>query len=275
VARLVPVDAMVAVPVAAGVALIGSYAVGPALVDRAISEMAPVEANGAERLRERVSEAARSNGHPPPTVRVVRRSAVTLGVATTRTGTTLVVPSRLSELDDPAFEAMVLHALARADSRNARLTTALLPAALLVEAIRLLASGLLSHRPSGEDDRPLAFGDDGGGDRSIPWVVYALSGAVLLVAVTPWWLLLAVGDRLLVGRGRVAADRAVASRGRADELADALEYARDASGHREWAPEIDRLAVVPMGEIESRRIRGRGRGGLRVRIARLRSKRPV
>ncbi|MFA9518041.1 hypothetical protein ACERIT_12620 [Halopenitus sp. H-Gu1] len=271
----VDVSAAIVLPVSVIVGLVGSYAIGPTVVDRSISRMDPINGNRSDHLRERVTDVARSNGITVPTVRVVQRSAVTVGVAATREKAMLVVPARLVELDDRTFEAMVLHALSRADSHNARLTTAFLPAMLLVEAVQLFGDTLVSHRPSSDSDRPRAFGADKDGSRSVPWAAYALAGGTLLVAIAPWWLLLTAGDRLLVGGGRMSADRAVARLGRADALAEALEYGRDASGHRGWAFEIDRLAVVPMGEMASRRARGTSRGELRIRIARLRSKRPA
>ncbi|WP_096388868.1 hypothetical protein [Halopenitus persicus] len=303
-----PFDTSVAVAIATVGGLGGSYALGPVIVDRAIdSRSAAVDpgagggsasADGAastgdptvDSLVERVADVADAARIDPPAVRVVDRRAMNVGVVATRTGTTLVVPTRLADLDDPAFDALVTHALLRGSSRRARLATALLAPALVVEVVALLGAELLSRRTGYGDadhgdrsERPRMLGAGDRGDRSVPWVVYALAGGLLLVAVAPLWIPFALGDRLLIGRGRSRTDAATARVGAsgihgtgsidAASIADALRDAHDARGYRDWPPSLDRLSVVPMGDPVTRRVRGTSRQELRVRIARLRSKR--
>ncbi|WP_280536988.1 hypothetical protein [Halopenitus sp. POP-27] len=304
-----PIGRGMAVVIAAVVGLGGSYALGPVIVDRAIDARAtspgdaPSSSDSAsagdtastgdptvDALVERVADVADAARIDRPDVRVVDRRAMNVGVVATHTGTTLVVPTRLVELDDPDFDALVTHALLRGSSRRARLATALLVPALVVEVLTLLGAELLSRRDgaggadrSAESERPRMLGAGDRGDRSIPWIAYALAGGLLLVAIAPLWVPFALGDRLLIGRGRSRTDAATARVGAsgihgtgsidAASIADALQDARDASGNRDWPPSLDRLSVVPMGDLVTRRIRGTSRQELRLRIARLRSKR--
>ncbi|SEH42462.1 hypothetical protein SAMN05192561_101907 [Halopenitus malekzadehii] len=304
-----PIGRGLAVAIAAAVGLGGSYALGPIIVDRAIDARsasrgdAPSSGSSAsasdststgdptvDALVERVADVADAARIDRPNVRVVDRRAMNVGVVATHTGTTLVVPTRLAELDDPDFDALVTHALLRGSSRRARLVTALLAPALVVEVLTLLGAELLSRRDvsggvdrSAESERPRMLGAGDRSDRSVPWVAYALAGGLLLVAIAPLWVPFALGDRLLIGRGRSGTDAATARVGAsgihgtgsidAASIADALQDARDASGNRDWPPSLDRLSVVPMGDLVTRRVRGTSRQEIRLRIARLRSKR--
>jgi hypothetical protein len=303
-----PMGTGMALAVAAVVGLGGSYVLGPVIVDRAIdarsASIGSASGDGSasaedstatgdptvESLAERVADVADAARIDRPTVRVVDRRAMNVGVVATRTGTTLVVPTRLADLDDPAFDALVTNALLRGTSGRARLATALLAPALVVEVLTLLGAELLSRRDGAdgtdrgeEPGRPRMLGAGDRGDRSVPWVAYALAGGLLLVAIAPLWVSFAIGDRLLIGRGRSRTDAATARVGASEihgtgsidaaSLADVLRNARDASGYRDWPPSLDRLSVVPMGDLVTRRVRGTSRQELRVRIARLRSKR--
>ncbi|QHS15703.1 hypothetical protein GWK26_00270 [haloarchaeon 3A1-DGR] len=302
-----PMGTGLAVAAAAVVGLGGSYVLGPVIVDRAIdarsAPIGPASGGGSasgddtstgdpavDALVDRAADVADAARVDRPTVRVVDRRAMNVGVVATRAGTTLVVPTRLADLDDPAFDALVTNALLRGESGRARLATALLAPALVVEVLTLLGAELLSRRDGSdgadrgaESERPRMLGAGDRGDRSIPWAAYALGGGLLLVAIAPLWIPFAVGDRLLIGRGRSRTDAATARVGAsgihgtgsidAASLADALRDARDASGYRDWPPSLDRLSVVPMGDLVTRRVRGTSRQELRVRMARLRSKR--
>lgn len=272
------------------VGLGGSYAVGPVLVRRSLRNLPDDE--GSEAIEERVAERAAARDLDPPAVRFVDVDAATIAVVDSLSGTTVVVPTRIEELDSDAREAVIAHALTRIETRNAALVTALLAPALLVEAWTLLGLELARRReePEEDDRLPQMLGAGDREEREVPWVVFAAAGVLLLVAVAPLWVVFAVGDGLLVGGARRRADGLVANgrgggrdgrtcRGGRDgkssetgALADALTFASDARGARDWPPTLDRLSLLGMADPVTQRVRGTSRMELRVRLARLRAR---
>ncbi|WP_430505953.1 hypothetical protein [Haloparvum sp. PAK95] len=263
----------------------GSYAVGPVLVRRSIRNL-PDDA-GFEAIEDRIVERSTARNLDPPEIRFVDVDAATIAVVDSLSETTIVVPTRIEELDDDAQAAVIEHALTRLETRNAALVTAVLAPALLVEAWTLLGLELARRReePEEDDRLPQMLGAGDREEREVPWVVFAAAGVLLLVAVVPLWLVFAVGDRLLVGGGRRRADTLVANdsgagkpgrgggtgtAGGTGALADALTFARDARGARDWPPTLDRLSLLGMADPVTQRVRGTSRLELRVRLARLR-----
>ncbi|MFB6234786.1 MAG: hypothetical protein ABEH81_00035 [Halopenitus sp.] len=274
----------------------GSYAVGPVLVRRSLRKLP--DAAALEAIEDQIGERAAARDLQPPEVRFVDVDAATIAVVDSLSETTVVVPTRIEELDPDAREAMIEHALTRIETRNAALVTALLPPALLVEAWTLLGLELARRReePEEDDRLPQMLGAGDREEREVPWVVFAAAGVLLLVAVAPLWVVFAAGDRLLVGGGRSRADDLVANdggggradragrAGRADRaggtdeaggtegLANALTFARDARGAPDWPPTLDRLSLLGMADPVTQRVRGTSRMELRVRLARLRAR---
>ncbi|MGZ0746152.1 hypothetical protein, partial [Haloparvum sp. AD34] len=265
----------------------GSYAVGPVLVRRSLRNL-PDDA-GFEAIEDRIVERSTARDLDPPEIRFVDVDAATIAVVDGLSERTVVVPTRIEELDDDAQAAVIEHALTRFETRNAALVTAVLAPALLVEAWTLLGLELARRReePEEDDRLPQMLGAGDREEREVPWVVFAAAGVLLLVAVVPLWLVFAVGDRLLVGGGRRRADTLVANDSGAGKpsrgggtgtvggtgaLADALTFARDARGARDWPPTLDRLSLLGMADPVTQRVRGTSRLELRVRLARLRAR---
>lgn len=264
--------AIVALASAAVVGFAGSYALGPILVGRSLDKLPEAHTNDA--IEERIVERAVARGLEPPMVRFVDVDAATIAVVDSLTERTVVVPRRLAELDTAARNAVIEHALVRIDSRNGALVTALLTPALLVEAWTLLGLELARRReePEEDDRLPQMLGAGDREERDLPWIVPAAAGVLLLIAVAPLWIVFAVGDRLLVGGGRSHADDVVARAGDTRGLGDALVFARDARGDRDWPPTLDRLSLVGMADPVTQRVRGTSRIELRVRLAGLRAR---
>lgn len=258
-----------AVLVATVVGLGGSYALGPVLVRRSHRNLPA--AKPIEPLEALVTETAAARGLEPPQVRFVDADAATVAVLDSLAETTVILPTRIRELDEDAQAAVVGHALTRIETRNAALATALLAPALLVEAWTLLGMELAHRReePEEDDRLPQMLGAGDREEREVPWVVFAAAGVLLLVTVAPLWTVFAAGDRLLVGGGRTRTDDAANGPG---GLADALAFARDARGDRDWPPTLDRLSLVGMADPATKRVRGTSRTELRIRLGRLRAR---
>lgn len=259
----------------------GSSAVGPVLVRRSLRNLP--DADEMEAIEDRIAERATARDLDPPEVQFVDVDAPTIAVVDGLSETTVVVPTRIEELEPDAREAVIEHALTRIETRNAALVTAVLAPALLVEAWTLLGLELARRReePEEDDRLPQMLGAGDREEREVPWVAFAAAGVLLLVAVVPFWAVFAVGDRLLVGGARRRADDLVANdsgtggagkAGRTGALADALTFARDARGARDWPPTLDRLSLLGMADPVTQRVRGTSRLELRVRLARLRAR---
>lgn len=277
-------------PVAAGIAVLSVLVVafaGYPITGR-IADSLPTE-QPSESLTRRVERLAGELDGPVPAVRVVDTGAPNAAVYCRRPGTaTLLVSERFAAAvhetaseerptddattPDAGVDAALLAAMARAN-RDAPFTTAFLPIALAVETLVLLGFDLVTDwSDDGNDDRRAAFGERPGRDLSgVTKVAGTAGGALLLVCLVPFWLLLAVGDRLLVGGGRRAADRTAAETGYAEPLANHLVDAPDAAHVRDWHPAFDRLSVVELADGPIRVLRGTDRDELRIREARLRT----
>ncbi|GAB6877876.1 hypothetical protein JCM17823_01500 [Halorubrum gandharaense] len=257
----------------------GSALLGPILVERRIERLprANLDEEPAAFLDDRIGALAGEVGVDAPDVLVVNADAANVAVTDGYRGATLVVSTRLLSLPEADRDAALRHALVRLDGGDAAVTTALLPATLLVETLGLLATLLVARREErGENDRRVnrIHGYEPERNR-IPWPVYTLAGALLWVCLLPIWVPFVIGDRLYVAGSRRAADAAVAraSPDDGEGLANAVEYARDAAGAGDWPPLIDRLSLLSMADEETRRVRGTSRQETRIRLARLRSKR--
>ncbi|WP_426963868.1 hypothetical protein [Haloparvum alkalitolerans] len=271
VAPLLPAPPTVPAAAGAAVGLLGGLAAGPVLVRRTVSTLPDAEDDA---LTEAVDAVAADLGIPEadrPAVRVVGSRAATLAVVDggLLATPTLVAPTRLREFDDAARDAAIAHALTRLRNRNALLVTLTLGAALLVELWTLVGIDLLRHRDDGdEDDGPRMLGERDR-RRGVPPAAYTGAGVLLLLLAVPFWLAFALGDRLLIGGGRRRADDAVRAADRGEGLIDALAFARDAAGDRDWPPSLDRLSVSPLSDPATRRARGTSRNETRVRLARI------
>lgn len=269
----VPIDAPIGLAVI-GLSVGTVVVIGTPLADQIASKLPTDEPDDA--MEERIDRLADELGVSTPEVRIVETGAPNVAVFGRRSRTsTLLVSDRLVDVaDDASVDATLVAALARAD-HDGPLTTAFLPATLLVETAVLLGFDLVrSRNEDGDDDSRAAFGERRGRDLSgITAVAGALGGALLLVAITPFWLLLVFGDRLLVGGGRREADRVAAATGRGSALADHLSDAPDVTGFADWPPALDRLSVIPLADGTIRSLRGTARGEARVREARLRTSR--
>lgn len=267
---------------AAGVVGLGTSAIlGPLLVDRRIEELpdADLEDRPTAFIEDRVATIAGDLGVDPPELTVVRGDAANVAVTDGYRGARLVVSTRLLSLPEADRDAALRHAIVRLRSREAAVTTALLPALLVVETLALLATLLVGRRSDRtEADRRVnrIHGYEPERER-IPAPAYTLAGVLLWLALLPVWFPAVVGDRLYVGERRRAADATVSRTGRAERtgLANAVAFARDAAGAADWPPLLDRLSLVSMADHETGRIRGTSRHETRVRLARLRSKRTL
>ena len=275
VAALLPVPTAAVGAGGAAVGLLGGLAAGPALARRTVRRLPAAED---ETLTEAVDAVAADLSIPDaerPAVRVVDSRAATLAVVDGGAlGTpTLVVPTRLREFDDAAREAAVAHALTRLRSRNALLVTLTLGAALLVELWTLVGVELLRHRDADDGDEGPRMLGERDRRRGVPPVAYTAAGARRVLLAAPVWLAFARGARLLGGGGRRRADAAVRAADRGEGLIDALAFARDAAGDRDWPPALDRLSVSPLSDPATRRARGTSRNETRIRLARIHASR--
>ncbi|WP_435093214.1 hypothetical protein [Halorubrum sp. N11] len=266
---------------AAVVGLGGSILLGPMLVDRRIARLPDAELDDrpADFVADRVATLAGDVGVDAPDVTVVRADAANVAVADGHRGARLVVSTRLLSLPKADRDAALRHALVRLRTREALVSTALLPAIGAVETVALLATLLVGRR--GERtaaDRRVnrIHGYEPERDR-IPWWAYTIAGIALWVLLLPAWLPVVVGDRLYVAGGRRDADGVVARVGSADRdgLGNAVAFASDAAGAADWPPLLDRLSLVSMADAETGRVRGTSRQEARARLARLRSKRAL
>lgn len=259
-----------------GAALVSAAVVGVAALGAPVSRrlVATLPERDAPDVAERVERLAAGMGVPAPAVRVVDCGAPNVAaVGRTPGEATLVVSERLLDVaGDEGADAVLVHALARS-RRDAPVTTAFLPVAIAVETVVLLGLDLVRREPDAEERRA-AFGERRGRDLSgVTASVGRVAGVLLLALAAVPWLLLAVGDRLLVAGGRRDADRVVAAEGRAGAFADWLVDAPDADGYRDWPPALDRLSALPLAGGTIRSLRGTARGAGEVREARLRTDR--
>jgi len=259
----------------------GSALVGPVLVDRRIARLPEAELDDrpADFVADRVATLAEEVGVDVPAVTVVRADAANVAVADGHRGARLVVSTRLLSLPAADRDAALRHALVRLRTREAAVTTALLPALALVETVALLATLLVGRRA----DRTAAdrrvnriHGYEPEGSR-VPPRAYTVAGALLWLLLLPAWAPAALGDRLYVGGGRRDADAAVARLGSAerDGLGNAVAFAGEAAGAADWPPLLDRLSLASMADAETGRVRGTSRQEARLRLALLRSKRSL
>ncbi|WP_280587912.1 hypothetical protein [Halorubrum sp. Boch-26] len=259
----------------------GSALIGPFLVDRRIGRLPEAELDDrpAEFVAHRVTTLAGEVGVGVPSVTVVRADAANVAVADGYRGARLVVSTRLLSLPAADRDAALRHALVRLRTREAAVTTALLPALALVETVALLATLLVGRRA----DRTAAdrrvnriHGYEPEENRIPPWA-YTVAGVLLWLLLLPAWIPAAVGDRLYVGGGRRDADAAVARLGSAerDGLGNAVAFAGEAAGATDWPPLLDRLSLASMADAETGRVRGTSRQEARLRLALLRSKRSL
>jgi len=259
----------------------GSAAIGPTLVDRRVARLpdAALDDRPAGFVADRVATLAEDVGVDAPAVTVVRADAANVAVADGYRGPRLVVSTRLLSLPAADRDAALSHALVRLRTREAAVTTALLPALALVETVALLATLLVGRRAerTAADRRVNRIhGYEPEEDRIPPWA-YTAAGALLWLLLLPAWIPAVLGDRLYVGGGRRDADAAVARRGSAerDGLGNAIAFAGEAAGAADWPPLLDRLSIVSMADAETGRVRGTSRQEARFRLALLRSKRSL
>ncbi|SNR50222.1 hypothetical protein [Halorubrum vacuolatum] len=258
-----------------------SAAVGPILLDRRIDRLpaADLEDRPSAFIEHRVSELAGSVGVEPPTVRIVRGTAANVAVADGYRGATLVVSTRLLSLPQDDRDAALRHALVRLQRREVAITTALLPAAVAVETLAIVATLLVGRRNDrGDTDRRVNRIHGYEPERGrVPGPVAAAAGVLLWILILPAWLPFVVADRFHVAEGRRAADVAVSRVGKPerDGLANALSFAREAAGAADWPPLFDRLSLLSMADETTDRVRGTTPQETRIRLARLRSKRAV
>ena len=259
----------------------GSALVGPVLVDRRIARLPEAELDDrpADFVADRVATLAEEVGVDAPAVTVVRADAANVAVADGHRGARLVVSTRLLSLPAADRDAALRHALVRLRTREAAVTTALLPALAIVETVALLATLLVGRRA----DRTAAdrrvnriHGYEPEGNR-VPPRAYTVAGVLLWLLLVPAWVPAAVGERLYVGGGRRDADAAVARLGRdeRDGLGNAVAFAGEAAGAADWPPLLDRLSLASMADAETGRVRGTSRQEARLRLALLRSKRSL
>jgi len=283
-----PAGLNVAGPGAAGgflaagvVGLGGSATLGPILFDRRVGRLPEAELDDrpAGFVADRVEAIAADVGVDAPETTVVRADAANVAVADGYRGARLVVSTRLLALPQADRDAAIRHALVRVRTREAALTTAVLPALAAVETVALLATLLVGRR--GErttTDRRVNRIHGYEPDRErIPPTAYAVAGACCWVPLLPAWIPAALGDRLAVSGGRRRADALVARAGHTerDGLGNAVAFAGEATGATDWPPLFDRLSLVSMADAETGRVRGTSRQEARVRLARLRSKRAL
>lgn len=267
--------------VAVAVGLGGSALLGPILVGRQIDRLpeAELEDRPADFVADRVATLAGEVGVDAPSVTVVRADAANVAAVDGYRGSRLVVSTRLLSLPQDDRDAALRHALVRVQTKQAAVTTAVIPALALVETLALVATLLVGR----QDDRTAAdrrvnriHGYEPERNRVPSWA-YTVAGLVLWLVVLPAWVPAVVGDRLYVAGGRRSADAAVARLGTAerDGLGNAVSFASDAAGAADWPPLLDRLSLVSMADAETGRVRGTSRQEARVRLARLRSKRTL
>lgn len=264
---------------AAVLGLGGSALAGPVLVDRRVDRLPDAELDDrpAGFVADRVATLAESVGVDAPAATVVRSDAANVAVADGYRGPRLVVSTRLLSLPAADRDAALRHALVRLRTREAAVTTALLPALALVETVALLATLLVGRRAerTAADRRVNRIhGYEPEENRIPPWA-YTAAGVLLWLLLLPAWVPAALGERLYVGGGRRDADAAVARSGSAerDGLGNAIAFAGDAAGAADWPPLLDRLSTVSMADTETGRVRGTSRQEARFRLALLRSKR--
>jgi len=259
----------------------GSALLGPIVVDRRIARLsaADLDDRPADFVADRVAALAAEVRVDAPEVTVVAADAANVAVTDGYRGSRLVVSTRLLALPRDDRDAAIRHALVRLRTRQALLTTTVLPALAAVETAALLATLLVGRRAerSAVDRRVNRIhGYEPDRDRIPSWA-YAVAGAALWLLIAPAWVPAAVGDRLSVGGGRRDADAVVARGGpnARDGLGNAVAFASDAAGAADWPPLLDRLSLVSMADAETGRVRGTSRQEARVRLARLRSKRTL
>ena len=273
----VPVGVPAGLLAAGVVGLVGSAALGPVLFDRRVAGLPEAELD--DRPADRIEAIAADVGVDAPATTVVRADAANVAVADGYRGARLVVSTRLLALPRADRDAAIRHALARIRTREAALTTAVLPALAAVETVALLATLLVGRRSDRTDaDRRVNRIHGYEPDRErVPPTAYAVAGACCLVPLLPAWGPAALGDRLAVSGGRRRADALVARAGQTerDGLGNAVAFAGEAAGATEWPPLFDRLSLVSMADAETGRVRGTSRQEARIRLARLRSKRAL
>ena len=233
-----------------------------------------------------VLDTAALGGLPP--VAAAALAAVVIGLGGAASAGPVLAARRIArlpeaELDDrPAgfvADRVATHALVRLRTREAAVTTALLPALALVETVALLATLLVGRRAdrTAADRRVNRIHGYEPEENRIPPRAYTVAGALLWLILLPAWAPAAVGDRLYVGGGRRDADAAVARLG-SDEragLGNAVAFAGEAAGAADWPPLLDRLSLASMADAETGRVRGTSRQEARLRLALLRSKRSL
>lgn len=260
---------------------VGSVLLGPIVVDRRIARLPETRLDDrpAGFVADRVATIANEVGVDPPEVTVVRADAANVAAVDGYRGSRLVVSTRLLSLPESDRDAALRHALVRIRSKQATLTTALIPALAAVETVALLATLLVGRRDdrSAADRRVNRIHGYEPEENRIPSWAYTIAGALLWLLLLPAWIPAAVGDRLYVGGGRRDADAVVGRVGsdERDGLGNAVAFASDAAGAADWPPLLDRLSLVSMADGETGRVRGTSRQEPRVRLARLRSKRPL
>ena len=263
---------------AAVVGLGGSALLGPIVVDRRIAKLPEAELDDrpADFVADRVATLASETGVDAPGVTVVRADAANVAAVDGYRGSRLVVSTRLLSLPKSDRDAALRHALVRIRTREAQITTALIPALAVVETVALLATILVGRR----NDRTAAdrrvnriHGYEPDRNRIPSWA-YTVAGILLWLLLLPAWVPAAVGDRLYVAGGRRNADAVVGRIGSNERegLGNAVAFASDAAGAADWPPLLDRLSLVSMADGETGRVRGTSRQEARVRLARLRSK---
>ena len=274
--RAVPVGVPAGLLAAGVVGLVGSTALGPVLFDRRVARLPEAELD--DRPADRIEAIAADVGVDAPATTVVRADAANVAVADGYRGARLVVSTRLLALPRADRDAAIRHALARIRTREAALTTAVLPALAAVETVALLATLLVGRRSDRTDDQRVNRIHGYEPDRErVPPTAYAVAGACCLVPLLLAWGPAALGDRLAVSGGRRRADALVARAGQTerDGLGNAVAFAGEAAGATEWPPLFDRLSLVSMADAETGRVRGTSRQEARIRLARLRSKRAL
>jgi Zn-dependent protease with chaperone function len=273
--------ALAALLAAAVVGLGGSALAGSVLVDRRIARLpeADLDDRPADFVADRVETIAAEVGVDAPALTVVRADAANVAVTDGYRGARLVVSTRLLRLPAADRDAALRHALVRLETREAAVTTALLPAMALVETVALLATLLVGRRPerTAADRRVNRIHGYEPERNRVPPQAYTVAGVLLWLLLLPVWVPAVVGERLYVGGGRRDADAAVARCGREDRdgLGNAVAFAGEAVGAADWPPLLDRLSFVSMADAETGRVRGASRQEARFRLALLRSKRSL
>ena len=271
----------VAALASAGLGLGASALLGPVLVDRRIARLPEAELDDrpADFVADRVETLADEVGVAVPEVTVVRADAVNVAVADGYRGSRLVVSTRLLSLPKADRDAAIRHGLVRLRTREATLTTALLPALALVETVALLATLLVGRRTdrTAADRRVNRIHGYEPERNRIPAKAYTLAGILLWLVLLPAWVPAVLGERFYVSGGRRDADAAVARSGETERegLGNAVAFAGEAAGAADWPPLLDRLSFVSMADAETGRVRGTSRQEARLRLALLRSKRAL